>query len=109
MSAQTKEGQFLFEVQAPEPDIYPLSAVLKGSEVFVTVCAKTAMLGNSHEAKKVAYETRMHEKVSMREAGIESMGAAFPVDPEGVPVRIVDSKEAVIETLRYHRVFRLRL
>ena len=110
MAETTQEHRIVFEVPEQEPDVYPIYAVQRGPEVFITVCAKTAELGNSHAAKKAAYEARRHEKVAMTEAGIEPQGAAYPVFAGGgdQPIRVGSVQDASGKEIRYHRVFRLK-
>lgn len=107
--ADTMQGQEVkFDIPDPEPGIYPLRAVLRGPEVFVTICALSPELANSYQAKQAAYEVRKDERVSMRECGIETQGAAYPA-PKGShkPIHTKDAKQAKNVELRYCRMFRL--
>jgi len=104
----TEEKRIEFEVNDKDKvnGIYPLFAIRRGNDVFVTIAAPSAEICNSYPTKKAAYSTRTHEKIAMTNAGIETQGAAVPCMPDGSPIRTEDIGK-LTEGMHYRRTFRL--
>jgi len=117
MPISTQSRVLEFDVADPEPAICAVKAEFRGAEVFVTMRAKTSIVANSYPVKQAAYEMRHHREISMSGAGIEQVGAAFPIRMDGKPVTsdalIVKEGQTADQLLeeqgiRYNIIFRLK-